>query len=145
VPEVADALLRVANHADRILDQVDRAKLPEAAAATLAELDRTLADARTTLDRADVAGLSRQARADLADLDGAVKHADALLGKIDGKGGLLASAQRTTTAFGDLANGPIGEELLSTLREVQEAAASFRRLSDAIERDPSMLVKGRTE
>ena len=32
-----------------------------------------------------------------------------------------------------------------TLREVQEAAESFRRLTEAIERDPAMLIKGRRE
>ena len=67
--------------------------------------------------------------------------------KVEGDKGILRSVQRASDAVGDVArnaNG-LGKELEETLRDIQEAAASIRRLADALERDPDMLLKGRAK
>ena len=70
-----------------------------------------------------------------------------LIEQLSSDKGLLASAQRTSDALGGMAQnarylGPTFEE---TLREVQGAAESIRRLADSIDRDPDMLLKGRAK
>jgi hypothetical protein len=40
-------------------------------------------------------------------------------------------------------SGTLGPELELTLRDVRGAARSIRRFTDALERDPDMLLKGR--
>jgi phospholipid/cholesterol/gamma-HCH transport system substrate-binding protein len=68
-----------------------------------------------------------------------------LFERLDGEPGLVTSAQRASEAVGDAARGSrdLGRELESTLQEVRRAAATIRRLADALDRNPDMLVKGR--
>jgi paraquat-inducible protein B len=53
--------------------------------------------------------------------------------------------ERASLAVGDVARDANGleSELEKTMRDVQDAAKSIRRLTDALERDPDMLLKGR--
>lgn len=100
-----------------VLRDVDKAKLPEALVATLEGLSRSLAKVDTILDQ------------------------------VQGDEGLIGSSKRATDAVGDLGRDASGttEELNRTLRDVGEAAQALRDLSDALERDPDMLLKGRSE
>jgi len=70
-----------------------------------------------------------------------------VLDGIGGKKGLLASAQHATDAFGEVGRAGRGtqKDLDATLRDMSEAAESIRSLVDAIERDPDMLLKGKTK
>jgi paraquat-inducible protein B len=131
-------MLKAVAHADRVLDSFEQAKLPQQASATLAHLDQVLTSAQRQLDGADLGALSKQARATMA-------RVDAVLARVDGAGGLVASVQRATDAVGDFATGSpaMQDELVATLRDMREAAASFQRLTEALERDPDMLLKGR--
>ena len=65
----------------------------------------------------------------------------------DGDDGLVASIRRASDAFGTLGRGAgsTTRELDKTLREVRDAAESIRVLTEAIERDPDMLLKGRAK
>jgi ABC-type transporter Mla subunit MlaD len=146
-PQVADAMLDVANRTNRILDEFEQAHLPREMQASLGELDRTLAAFRQAIGEAQVGKLSAQTRASLDGLDQTVQRLDAVLARLDGERGLIASAQRATDAVGDAATSApaLGDELSLTLREIQEAAESFRKLTDALERDPDMLLRGRRQ
>jgi hypothetical protein len=57
----------------------------------------------------------------------------------------MKSAERTANSMNEVARGAqsVGPELELTLREVRGAARSIRRFTDALERDPDMLLKGR--
>jgi len=72
---------------------------------------------------------------------------NSVLDRLDGKKGLLASAQRATDAFGEVGRAGHGtqKDLEATLRDMSEAAEAIRSLVDAIERDPDMLLKGKTK
>jgi ABC-type transporter Mla subunit MlaD len=61
--------------------------------------------------------------------------------------GPLHRAQRATDSIGDLAGGArgVGSELGDTLRSVREAAESIQRLTDALDTDSDMLLKGRAK
>lgn len=146
-PQVADALLDVAARTNRILDEFEQAHLPRQMQASLGELDQTLAAFRKAIGDAEVGEVSAQARASMDGLDRTVQRLDAVLARLDGERGLLASAQRATDAVGDAASTApaLGDEVTVTLREIQEAAESFRELTEALERDPDMLLRGRRE
>jgi len=147
VPEIADALLRVASRADRLIETLERAELAQDADGTLARADQAFASLQKAIDHAAFPALSAQAQRALADFETTVQRANAVLARLDGKDGILASVHRTSNALGDAVSTspPLAEEMVATLREVQEAAASFRRFTDALERNPEMLLKGRGE
>jgi ABC-type transporter Mla subunit MlaD len=146
-PAMADAMVAVGEDARRILAELEEAHLPRRMAGSLDQLDRTLATLEREIEAAEAGKVSGQAQATLTNLDRTVQRLDAVLARLDGDRGLLASAQRATDAVGDAAaSAPVlGDELSATLREIREAAESFERLTDALERDPDMLLKGRRE
>jgi hypothetical protein len=144
VPEMADALAAMAKRADHILADFEEAKLAERTTAALIRADQAFASMQAGFDDAALGKVSAQAQASFASLDATIQRANAVLARLDGDTGLLASVQRASNALGDAVTAaPLGEELASTLRELQEAAASVRRLADALERNPDMLLKGR--
>ena len=145
IPLVLDGLTRVTEQATLMMDQLAQEKLPAGIARTVAHLDGLASHIDTALTDLDLAGLSAQAHDLFARMKPAVAHAGALLARLDGDGGLVASAQRATDAFGDIAavSPDIGEELSATLRDVRAAAAAVQRVAEALERAPDMLLKGR--
>jgi hypothetical protein len=146
VPEMTDALAAMATRADRILASFEEAKLAERTSAALARADQAFASMQAGFDDAALGKVSAQAQATFASLDATIVRANAVIARLDGDTGLLASVQRASNALGDaVTTAPLGEELASTLREFQEAAASVRRLADALERNPDMLLKGRAK
>jgi paraquat-inducible protein B len=144
-PEVADALLKVADKVDHILTEVDSAHIPQTAAAMMVQFNSTLAAVEGAVGDADVKGLSAQTKANLVHLDSVITRFDKVVARVDATGGLIDSAQKATDSVTEAAAGApeVTEEMVVTLRDIQEAAQSFRRLTDAIERDPDMLLKGR--
>jgi len=146
-PEIADQLLAVMSLANRELSVIDREKLPEQAGATLVRTGQVLTLMEGALKQANVGKLSADAAKTIAGLQTAIDHLDAMLTKMGGDNGLVASAQRATDSIGDLAGGAkgLGSELGDTLRDVREAADSIQRLAEALDTDSDMLLKGRAK
>jgi phospholipid/cholesterol/gamma-HCH transport system substrate-binding protein len=144
-PEMADELLRVLSKLDALLEGIDQQRLPEKAATTLREADDTLSGIRKTFKDVRSDELSSRAQKTLDHLDGTVSHMNTILARIDGEKGIMVSAERASDALGDVANNASGvtDELGTTLRDVQQAAQSIQKLTDALERDSDMLLKGR--
>ena len=65
------------------------------------------------------------------------------LERIDGDNGLVASVQRASDSLGDVSGNGLNQNLNETLRALREAAVGIRRLAEALERDPEMLIKGK--
>ncbi|HVZ33797.1 MAG TPA: MlaD family protein [Polyangiaceae bacterium] len=130
---------------DEILQEVDRQRVPERAAEALDRASQALHVFERQLAAADAPALSREARRALQTFEASLGRADQLMDRIDGEGGLIAGAQRSVDALGDAARGArsLGDQLELTLRDVRGAARSLRRFTDALERDPDMLLKGR--
>lgn len=145
MPELAEQVSHILEKVNGMLDTIEGQKLPERSVATLNRVDVILDSVQTEVSQLRLGKLSREAEQTLAHLDAAVTNLNKVLERVDGDKGLLASAQRTSDRLGDVAHTAdgLGGDLGSTLRSVQEAADSIRRLSDALERDPDMLMKGR--
>lgn len=144
-PDLAGEILSLLNRMNHILADIDDKKIPDKAAATLANVDTLLAESLHKIRALDADGISKNASQTFADLDATVKHADALMAGLEGDKGLLTSARKTSDSVGEMARGArgVGREMDETLREVRDAAESIRRLADELEQDPDMLLKGR--
>lgn len=146
LPEVTERLVTLLDRVQRVAEQLEGQNLPQRAGAVLAHADRTLGTLDEKLSQLDTRGLSQDSRAALTGLQGTATRVNQLLDRMNGERGLLASAERVSNALGDAAQSANGfsTEMEHTLRDVSEAAAAVRDLADALERQPDMLIKGRT-
>jgi paraquat-inducible protein B len=97
---------------------------------TFLNLNAALTDLRVVLARIDgnVGPISAELKQTLADAQAALKSLD---------------ATATTTQRFIAAQGSVGDEATSALRQLADAAAALERLSDAITRNPSSLIVGK--
>ena len=128
---VENAVVKASDVMPQLIVQLDK---------TLGHIDELVTSMHTVVTQIDAKGLSTR-------LDYAITHANAVLSRLDGDRGLFASAQRAMDGFGDLASmsPDLGADLSDTLREIRTAASSIQRVADALERDPDMLIKGRSK
>lgn len=145
IPEMTDAALALIERLDGLVASVHETDLPKRTQETLASVDKTFGDVRKTLAELEGAKISSQAQGTLARLDGAIARVDQMMARVNGDNGVIVSAERASGAMGDVAINARGltDDLGSTMRDVQRAAESIQRLTDALERDSDMLLKGR--
>jgi paraquat-inducible protein B len=127
VPETLDALLAVTNRVDRILETLERKDVSGELVATLRHADQVLRSMRTTVDRLDRANLGEKAALAIDEIHGAATKMNGVLGDLG------RSGHRTQ------------RELDAALGDLRNAADAFRSLAFAIERDPEMLLKGKSK
>lgn len=146
IPEIADGIVVVLAKVNRLLDDLQDGKLLQSAAGTLARANAVLATLQTEIQQSHVARLSGRADESLTLLNDTIARTNTILARLGSDKGLLASAQRASNAVGDVAVNArsLGPELAETLRDVQEFTAAIQRVADALERDPDMLLKGRS-
>ena len=147
LPEMVDAVVMIMGRVDRMLAILEKEDVAGKAAATLGHADQVMTTMQTTLARIDKANLGDKAAGTITDLQVAVNKMNKVLDRLDGDAGLLASAQHATEAFGEMGRAGRGtqRDLEGTLRDVSEAAESIRSLVEALERDPDMLLKGKSK
>jgi ABC-type transporter Mla subunit MlaD len=146
-PDLVNSILVVLTQVSALLEDIEKRHLPERFEVVLKNAASVMALAEARIAAVDTAKLSSKTEATLDGLNGAVSKLDTLLGKLQSDKGLFMSAQRTSDALGDVARNTkaLGPGLEDTLREISGAAQSVRRLADALERDPDMLIKGRAK
>ncbi len=146
-PDIASALLGTVTRFNDLMTQVEQQHLPANAAGTLAEANSTLKELRTQMQALNTGGLSKHAEQSMTALNQTLSNTDRLLARLESDKGVLHSAERAANSMNEVARGAqtVGPELELTLREVRDAARSFHRFVDALERDPDMLLKGRAE
>jgi paraquat-inducible protein B len=153
VPSLLEQMSRAIGKLDHLLDDIDGADIPARLAATIDLATEIATHARrvfASIDRARLpaalSDLVERAGQLVANVDAAATTAQATLDTLGGEHGLVARAHEAVTGIDTLSRRAIGstEEFDRTMRDVAEAAQALRDLLDAIERDPDMLVKGRT-
>jgi paraquat-inducible protein B len=138
LPELTRSLALTSAGINRVVDDVERRRLPGKLEVMLGRLDQVLVTLQRKLDDLPVADLSRDARVTLGKVD-------RVLERLDGAEGVLSSFQRTTDLAGDLADARLGTSLDETARDLREAAVALRQLAEALQRDPDMLLKGSSQ
>jgi ABC-type transporter Mla subunit MlaD len=146
-PAIAEDMQKITNQVNDLLVAVAGQHIPERVASSLDDLDRTLAVVRQKLEGVDTHGLSSDARATLSTLSATMTRAQVTMERLDGERGVFVSVQRASDAIGDVAGEARGyrPELSDALRDFREAADAFRQLTQTLEIDSDMLIKGRAQ
>jgi phospholipid/cholesterol/gamma-HCH transport system substrate-binding protein len=146
-PDMTDAAMKVMDKLNQLLKDVDDRHLPAHAASVLAKADAALSTVQGVVAKLDTGRMGAQAEKTLLELDGMAMRMNRILDRIDGDKGMVMSAQRASDAVGDAALSArgLGEDLSTTLRDFQLLTESLLKLTDALERDSDMLVKGRAK
>jgi phospholipid/cholesterol/gamma-HCH transport system substrate-binding protein len=146
-PEMAADLAASLAALRTILGQVEQQRLPEQVGATLAQVSQNLTQVSSEVSGLRAEELSRSVQQSLASFDQTLLRVNRLMERFEGERGVLARAEHTLEALGDVATGgkAIAPELELTLRELRSTSRSIRRFADMLERDPDMLLKGRAE
>ena len=146
VPELTANAVRALATLNSILTSVDQSRLPEHALASIDQADQVLHRLESELQALDAGALSKDFQRSLVTLNGSLARANQLMDRLDSEQGLVATAQRSFGALGEVARGgqALGGDLESTLHDIRGAARSIQRFVDALERDPDMLLKGRS-
>ena len=102
---------------------------------------------QTTVARLDRADLGEKAAVTMDELQGTATKMNHVLEQVDGDDGLVASTKRATEALGGIGRDGrrTQREVEGALRDLSDAADSLRALTSALERDPEMLLKGKTK
>jgi paraquat-inducible protein B len=145
-PEIADQVIHVLGQLSRLLDSLDQRNLGAQAGDTLANANRVVEEIRSAVHGLDTEKLSVQAQATMSGLNEMLARTSALVDRLQSDKGVVASAERAASAVGDMAHGArgLGTEVEDTLQEVRDAAAAIKELGDSLERDPDMLLKGKS-
>jgi paraquat-inducible protein B len=145
LPDLVDRASRLFEAGNDLATQLGGARLGNRTAETLHGVDDVLSLLRSELARLNTKRIPEQIGRAVVTLDSALSRLDRILSNVDGEHGLVTSAQRATEDVDDAARGSreLGHQLSASLQEVRQTAAAIRRLADAIERNPDMLVKGR--
>jgi paraquat-inducible protein B len=146
LPEMVDAIVAIMGRVDRLLGILEKEGVPEKVAAAIGHADQAMITVDRTLGRIDRANLGEKAAGTLNDLRVAVNNMDDALEHLAGDKGVFASVQHASDAFGEIGRNGKGtqRDLEATLRDVSEAAEAIRSLVEALDRDPDMLLKGKS-
>ncbi|HEY5960254.1 MAG TPA: MlaD family protein [Polyangiaceae bacterium] len=146
LPEMVDAVVMIMGRVDGLIATLDAEDLPEKAGQTLGHANTLLQKLERTAQHLDDQHLGEKTGALLSEVARTTNRLNAVLDDFDGPNGVLASAKRASDAIGEVgrAGKDTQQDLATALRGVSEAAEAARSLLDAIERDPDMLLKGKS-
>jgi paraquat-inducible protein B len=143
---MVDSIQSITKRIDSILGDIQAKGIPARAAVTLDEAAGALRDLRKVIAQVQAAGVPEKASRALVNLDKAIDKLYSALSRVDGDNGLIASPHSATDAFGNAGNSAneAFRDLDETMRDVGEAARAVRELAKGLDRDPDMLLKGKT-
>jgi phospholipid/cholesterol/gamma-HCH transport system substrate-binding protein len=144
-PLIAEDVRATMARLNAVMTDVERLELPQQVSDALGETNLAMRQLNGQLGALHTGELSSSIRQSLAAFDATTVRVTQLIDRLEREQGVIVSAERTFSMLGEIArnNGSLGPELELTLREVRGAARSIRRFTDALERDPDMLLKGR--
>jgi len=144
LPALVDDAHLVLRRFDAVLEDVHTQHLPEHLVALIERAHATLEDLRRLAPRTStlLTGLDKLA----GDGAGAVDALRRILARVDGDEGLATSARRASDTIGELGQRAMEStgEIEKTMRDVADVARTLRAFIEDLERDPEILLKGRT-
>lgn len=145
IPEIMEQVNGTVTRLNTAIEQIHVQELSGEALATLRTTQQTVAALQKNIEQMHLDRLSSKTEKVLGNLDQTTAKLNLLAGQLTDEKGLVVSANRTSVALGDFARSANGMtlDLGSTLQSIRDAADSFQRITDALERQPDMLVKGR--
>jgi phospholipid/cholesterol/gamma-HCH transport system substrate-binding protein len=147
LPELTDATVAILGRVDRMVSVLEDEDVMGTTVKAMRHADEVLSGLDKTIKKIDKQNLPERAGGTIDELKVAVAKMNKVLDRVDGEAGLVASAQKSITTFGDVGRNANGatRDLDDTLREVREAADAIRQLANSLDKDPDMLLKGRAK
>lgn len=141
-----DSATIVLDRLAQLMDTAVREGLPEKLAQAVTRADDALSTLDRTANEIDRAKLPARAASAIDDARGALAKMNKALDGVDGDAGLLTSAQRALGSVGQAGRNASAttRDLEGTIDEIRAAASAIRSLAEELERNPDMLVKGRS-
>jgi phospholipid/cholesterol/gamma-HCH transport system substrate-binding protein len=142
--EIGNSVTVSLGRVDRLLAKLEEGDLSGHATSTLRKADQTMSTLQAALTHIDQQDLGPKAGRAMADIDIAVNNMNKAIEHLDG---LLASVKGVSDALGEMARNGRGtqRDFEATLRDVSDAADAMRTLAESLDRDPDMLIKGKTK
>jgi hypothetical protein len=147
LPEIGESVSVILARVDALLVTLEEGDVSGHAAGALRKADHVMTTLQATLTRIDQQDLGAKAAGAITGLDAAVAKMNKAIDRLDGDHGLLASAKGVTDALGEMARNGRGtqRDFEATLRDVSDAAEAIRTIAESLDRDPDMLIKGKTK
>ena len=145
LPLVAERATQTLAKIEATITSIDEAQVPEKLIEGISDAQKTMTLVSSELNAADIPETTKELRSTLMAMTKTLGHIDGTLQRINARDGVLSSIEGSMSSVRQVATGAqsVAPQIDTTLKEVQAAARSFRRLTDALERDPDMLIKGR--
>lgn len=146
LPLIAERAAQTLARIDATVANIDEADLPQKISEVVSDAQKAIALINNQLVAADVPTTTKELRGTLAAMTKTLGYIDTTVQRINAQNGVLSSIEGSMSSVRQVATGAqsVTPQIEDTLKEVQAAARSFRRLADALEREPDMLVKGRS-
>jgi phospholipid/cholesterol/gamma-HCH transport system substrate-binding protein len=146
LPAITRELTQTIAKANAIIAQVEAVQVPQRLVETLADASSSLRVFDRQVNALNAGEISGNINQTLAAVKDTLGRVDGLVDGLSARDGMLTGATDSLKSLKEVARGAqtLGPEMELTMREVQNAARSIRRLADALEREPDMLLKGRT-
>jgi ABC-type transporter Mla subunit MlaD len=145
LPDLLSKASRLLGEGGALVSQLGGAHIGDRADETLRSVAEVTDAMRRVIDKVGRERLPEQLGQAVGSLVAALSQVDQLLANLQGNEGLLTSARRASDSVDLAARGSrdVGRRLDLTLQEVRRSAAAVRRLSESIDRNPEMFLKGR--
>jgi paraquat-inducible protein B len=139
-----DSATKALDRLAQLLDTIVRERITETIAQAVTHADEALTELEHGLQGLNREQLPGRAAKAIEDTRVAIDKINKAVQRVDGDGGVIATAQRALASFGEVGRNATvtTRDLGATLDDVRAAAASIRSLAEELERNPDMLVKG---
>jgi phospholipid/cholesterol/gamma-HCH transport system substrate-binding protein len=135
-----DTTIAAMQKINNMLGDFNEQQVPRRLLVVVDNMNNAITDLRTLVGGVNQSNVSGKAAETLDALNVSIGKLDDVLTRLGGEAGLVTSTQKTMGLLGR----KTGAELDKTLRDLDEAARAIRNLAESIERDPDMLIKGRS-
>lgn len=146
LPEMVDAVVLMVSRVDGLIAALAEQDLSGKASKALTYAEVVMRRLERTVARIDESDLGPKSAATLAELNVAATKLNTVLDELSGSSGLITSARRATETIRDVGHAgfDLQGQLDSTLQTITEAADAVRTLVESLEREPDMLLKGKS-
>jgi len=146
LPEITDLVAAIASDVDMIISDLNNQQIPQQISTTLENMNQLIETTEKVIRQVDAKKLSKNANQALGSVAGAARQLDGVLVRINKDDGLITGLDQAGNAVEETLRGGdgLGGEMIETLESVQSLSRSLRKLSEAIDQDADMLLKGRS-
>ncbi|HXN33902.1 MAG TPA: MlaD family protein [Polyangiaceae bacterium] len=141
-----DSVTKAMDDLANLVDTMSRQGFSEKTVRAMTSANDLLTGLQDFLKGVDRQKIPQRTRATIDEVHIVANKVSSVLDRVDGEMGLIATTNRSMSSIGDIGRNATGatRDLDQTLGEIREAAGAIRLLAEELEREPDVLLKGRT-